>query len=213
MSADVCFAARMPASRAVCSGSPFLTAPRRIWRSASRDMVIVPRATASRFVIALSPTSTIFTRPRASTCDSVTAAPGRPAAPAPALPDLPALFFMFALRQEKREALERDGQVDAFELHAGRHFERARGEVQHRLDAGGDDEIEHLLRGGGRHRDDGDADALALRDLLQIVDVVDRHTVLRLLPDLFFHRVEQRGDLEAFLPEAGIVGQRETEIA
>jgi hypothetical protein len=67
MSAEVCLAARMPANRAVCSGSPFFTAPRRISRSASRDIVIVPRAIASRVVTGLSPTSTIFTRPRRST--------------------------------------------------------------------------------------------------------------------------------------------------
>src|SRR5262245_4510709 len=67
ISDEVCLAARIPASRAVCSGSPFLTSPRRIRRSASRDIVIVPLATASRVVTGLSPTSTILTRPRAST--------------------------------------------------------------------------------------------------------------------------------------------------
>ena len=40
---------------------------KRIWRSASRDIVIDPRAIASRLVTGLSPTSTILTRPRAST--------------------------------------------------------------------------------------------------------------------------------------------------
>src|ERR1700722_11161569 len=112
MSADVCFAARMPASRAVCSGSPFLTAPRRMRRNASRDIVIAPRATASRAVTGLSATSTIFTRPRASTWGSE---PLRSDPPAP--PARPALLFavMLALRQEERQALERDGQIDALQ--------------------------------------------------------------------------------------------------
>src|SRR4029079_11863223 len=121
ISADVCLAARMPASRAVCSGSPFFTAPARICRRASADIAIDPRAIASRAVIGLSPTSTIFTRPRASTCDST------------ALPAL--VVFDIGLRQEKRQVLERHGEIDAFQLHVRRHLERARREVQNRLDA------------------------------------------------------------------------------
>src|SRR5471030_1817818 len=101
MSDEVCLAARMPASRAVFSGSPFLTAPVRINRSASRDIVIDPRAIASRLVTGLSPTSTILTRPRGSTCDSL-------------------FFFAIALRQEKRQALQRHGEIHALQLHVGR---------------------------------------------------------------------------------------------
>src|SRR5438093_2320309 len=119
ISADVCLAARMPARRAVCSGSPFLTAPRLIKRSASRDIVIVPRATASRFVIGLSPTSTIFTRPRRSTCDNVPALPALPGLPAP--PGL--LVFAIALRQEKRQAFERHREVHAPQLHIRRRLQ------------------------------------------------------------------------------------------
>src|SRR3954453_17283381 len=102
----------MPASRAVGSGSPFLTVPERISRSAWGDIAIVPRAIASRLVTGLSPTSTIFTRPRASTWDRAVARPAFPAGPA--LPAL--LFFAIALRQEKREAFERHGQVDTLQL-------------------------------------------------------------------------------------------------
>src|ERR1051325_7506135 len=100
MSAEVCLAARMPASRAACSGSPFLTAPRRTSRRATHDMRIDPRAIASRAVTGLSPTSTIRTRPRASTCDS-----------------RGLRLFDIALREEERQALERDGQIDALQLH------------------------------------------------------------------------------------------------
>ena len=42
----------------------FLDRAGRISRSASRDIVIDPRAMASRSVTGLSPTSTILTRPR-----------------------------------------------------------------------------------------------------------------------------------------------------
>src|SRR5476651_33860 len=107
----------MPASRAVCSGSPFLTAPVRMSRSASRDIVIIPRATASRLVTGLSPTSTIFTRPRASTCESFPAFPAAPARPA-------LLVFRIALREEKREAFERHGEIDALQLDVRRQLQR-----------------------------------------------------------------------------------------
>src|SRR5262249_53403267 len=126
---EVCLAARMPASRAVWSGSPFFTAPARIWRRASRDMVIDPRAIASRVVTGLSLTSTICTRPRASTCDSacfptLSDLPDRPDPPdLPGPRGLPDLFARgIAVRQEKREVLERYGQIDALHLHVGRHL-------------------------------------------------------------------------------------------
>src|SRR5262245_31489208 len=168
----------MPASRAVCSGSPFLTRPARIRRSASRDIVMLPCATASRAVTALAPTSTIFTRPRASICDRV-------APTLPALPALPALatlrFFAIALSQQKRQALERHRQIDALELHVRRRLQRARGEIEHRLDARGDDQVEDVLRGRRRDGDDGDADPFAPGDLLEIVNVVNRHAQARLL--------------------------------
>src|SRR5215510_1850880 len=159
----------MPASRAVCSGSPFLIRPARIRRSASRDIVMLPCATASRAVTALAPTSTILMRPRESTCESTKRA--RPALPAlptfalrasvgePAFPALLALrFFAIALCQEKREAFERHRQIDALELHVRRRLQRARGEIEHRLDARGDDQVEDVLRGGRRDGNDGDAD-------------------------------------------------------
>ena len=51
-------------------------------------------------------------------------------------------------------------------------------------------------------------------DLLQIVDVVDRHAAARLLADLRRSSVSNSADdLEAFLAEARIVGQRQPEVA
>src|SRR6185503_16557825 len=176
---------------------PFFTAPERIRRSASRDIEIDPRAIASRAVTGLSPTSTILTRPRASTWDSA----------------LRLLTIALALRQEERQALERHRQVDALQLHVGRHLQRAGRKIQHRLDAGGDHLPEHVLRRRRRHGDDGDADPFAPGHFLQVVDVVDRDAAARLLADFLFQRVEQRRDLEPFEAEAGIVGEGEAEVA
>src|SRR5215471_955459 len=161
MSDEVCFAARMPASRAVCSGSPFLTRPDRINRRASADIAIDPRAIASRVVTGLSPTSTICTRPRASTCVS--------------------LRFAIALGEEERQALERDGQIDALQLDVRRHLKRARREVQDRLDARADALLQDWLRRRRRNRDDGDLDGVAACDLLQVVDVVNENAAARVL--------------------------------
>ena len=113
----------------------------------------------------------------------------------------------------KRQALERDGEIDALQLHVGRHLQRAGREVQHGLDPGRDHQIDHALCRRRGHGDDGDADAVAARVLLQIVDVEDRHAAARLLADLRAQVVEQRHDLEALLTEAGIVGEREAEVA
>src|SRR5919201_1135166 len=110
MRAAVCLAAMMPATRAAWSGSPLRTAPARMSRRASRDMAIDPRATASRLVTGLSPTSTIFTRPWLSTCER----PRR-------------LFaIVLALRQEERQAFERHGEIDALELDVRGNLQRAR---------------------------------------------------------------------------------------
>ena len=54
---------------------------------------------------------------------------------------------------------------------------------------------------------------VAPHELPQLADVVDRHAAARLLPDLVAQVVEQRRDLEPFLAEAGIVGEREPEVA
>src|SRR4051812_5523761 len=203
ISEEVCLAARMPARRAVCSGSPFLTAPVRIKRTASRDMVIVPRATASRLVIGLSPTSTIFTRPRTSTCDK------RPARPAP-----PALLLIaLTLREEKRQAFERHRQVDALQLHVWGYLQRAGRKIQDRLDAGRHHQPEHVLRVRRRNRNHRDANAVAARDLFQVGDVVNRHAASRLLADLLLQGVEQRRDLKSFLSKARIVGEGQAKVA
>src|SRR5678816_2435852 len=119
----------MPASLAVCSGSPLATWPLRISVSAAALIVMVPRASASRVVTAFSPTSTMRTRPRASTWESdfcgadPCGARGRLA------------ITGLSLSEVERQALERHGQVDALQLHVGRHLESTGREIQDRLDA------------------------------------------------------------------------------
>src|SRR5262249_27367608 len=104
----------MPARRAVCSGSPFLTLPDRISRGAARDIEIDPRAIASRAVTGLSPTSTIFTRPRASTWES--------------------LRFAISLCEKERQAFERHRQIHALQLHIVGDLHVAGRKIQDRLD-------------------------------------------------------------------------------
>src|SRR5262245_13522629 len=195
----------MPATRAACSGSPWRTPPARTSRRASRDIATDPRATASRAVVALPPTSTMRTRPCASACER-RARPAFPAPPSRLLTDV-------SLRQEEREALERHRQIDALQLHIVGHLQRAGRKVQDRFDARRDHQVDDVLGGGGGHGDDADADGVAPRDLLQIVDVVDRHAAARPLAHLRAQVVEERDDLEAFLAKARVIGQREPEVA
>src|SRR5262245_405453 len=126
MSDEVCLAARIPASRAVCSGSPLATAPRRISASACALIEISPRATASRLVTGLSPTSTIRAFPRASTCDSRARV---------------LAIRLIALREVEGEAFERDRQVHALQLQVGRDFQRTGRDGEDRIDSGG----QHLM--------------------------------------------------------------------
>src|SRR5436190_1636956 len=167
----------MPARRAVCSGSPFLFLPDRTSVTASADIVIRPRAIASRAVAALAPTSTMRTAPVSSTWVRT----GR----LPSSVFRLLLFTSVPLCQEERETLERHRQVRAFELHASRHLVVAWREVEDRL---------HTRRGGGvhrrlrrvrRHRDDRNPDRLAPDDAPEVLDVVDEDAAARPPADLF----------------------------
>src|ERR1043166_1859520 len=195
----------MPARRAVCSGSPLAISPRRINFSAVGLIVMSPRARASRLVTGLSPRSTIFTRPRRSTCD-------RLGAPDSGLA-VRLLATALTLCEIERQALERNGQIHALEFHFGRNLQRAGREIQDCLDPGRHDLIDHWLRVRSRHGDHGDVEPIALGHALQFLDVVDGHPAARFVTDLFVRRVEERGDLEAFLAKPGIVRERESEIA
>jgi hypothetical protein len=62
-------------------------------------------------------------------------------------------------------------------------------------------------------RDDGDVEPLFPADTLQFADVIDGNSASRLVPDLLVRGVEERCDLESFLSEPGIVGERESEVA
>src|SRR4051794_6544983 len=129
-------------------------------------MVIEPRATASRAVAGLSPTSTICTRPCASTWDSR---------------DLRATCILsFAARKIERQALERYRQVDALQLDVGRHLQRTWREVEHCLDAGRHHEVDDALCRLCRDGDHRNADAVAAGTFLQVLDVEDGNPAARL---------------------------------
>src|SRR5882672_11204705 len=194
ISDQVRLAARIAASRAACSGSPLATSPRRMSLSAVLLIVIEPRATASRSVTGLAPTSTIFTRPRASTCESF-------------------LATVVTLCEIEPQALQRHGQVHALQLHVVRHMQRAWREVENPLDAGGHDLVDDRLRVRRRYGNDRDVEPLATGDALEVLDVVDRNAATRLVADLLVGRIEHRGNLEALLAEAWIVGEREAQVA
>src|SRR6188472_4380553 len=114
MSEAVCLAAIMPASRAVCSGSPLATLPVRISESAAVLIMISPCASASRLVIGFAPTSTMRALPRSSRCDSLVLGAWC-LGPGPARLRLATLLI--SLCQIERQALERHGEIDAFQLH------------------------------------------------------------------------------------------------
>ena len=73
--------------------------------------------------------------------------------------------------------------------------------------------IHDRLRMRRRHGDDGNVQPFAAHHLLQLFDVVDRYPAARLVTNLFVGRVEERGDLEPFLTKAGVISEREAEIA
>src|SRR5687767_10953861 len=204
MSADVCLAAMMPARRAVCSGSPLAIPPRRIRRSAAALITISPRASASRLVTGLAPTSTIRALPFASRCESLRAE-------ALAEAGLPAIAF--SLGEVEREALERHREIHALQLHVPGDLQRSRREIEDRLDSSADHLLDNRLRVRSGHSDDGDVEPPLFRHALQLLDVVNRHAAARLVADLLVGRIEQRGNLEAFLAEARVIGQGEAEVS
>ena len=196
----------MPARRAAWIGSPFLLAPPLISFRAAADIAIEPRATASRSVTGL-----VADIDHADAALRIDVRQHRGTGHLWHL--APLAFIVNALRKIERQALQRHGQVDALHLHAGRHLQRAGREIQDRLDAGGHHLVEHVLRRFGRHGDHGDVDVLLAHDLLQLLQIVNRHAAPRLVADLGIGDVEHRHDLEAFALEARIVGQRQAEVA
>src|SRR5262245_29189929 len=186
----------IPASRAVCTGSPFLSAPARTSRRAPADMRTRPRATTSRAVTGLPPTSTMRAWPSGPTWVSSRD-----------------FGDIHTSREEERQALERHREVDVLQLDALRDAQRAGGEVEDRLDARADDRVDDLLRGVGGHGEHRDVEAFALGEALELARVPDRHAAARVLPDLVARGVEQGDDVEAVVPEARVVREREAQVA
>ena len=202
----------MPASRAACSGSPFLTAPLRISRSASRDIVIDPRAIASRSVTGLSPTSTIFTRPRASTCDSVVPSGSRLPVP-PVLP-CPTCSSPSPCARKNDRLSSDTVRSTLFSFTSGGTCSVPGEKFSTALMPGGDDQVER------RAARDGAGTAITamrmpsrratfFRSWMSWIGTPPRDC----WPTFSLQVVEQRRDLEALLAEAGIVGEREAEVA
>src|SRR5687768_3643173 len=202
----------IPAIRAVCSGSPFFITPPRTWRTASGDIVMRPRATASLVVTALLLTSTIRTFPVASMWDSRGSRPSSPVRPRRA-PETLLVAIAVSLCEKEREALERHRQVDALDLDVGGHLQRPRREVQHRLDARGDDLVDHRLCGGSRNGNHRDANAVAARVLAEGAGIENRHAAARTTADLVALGVEQRGNLEPLGAKTLVVSERQAEVA
>ena len=73
--------------------------------------------------------------------------------------------------------VERVEQVDSragrVDRHLRRHLQQRLGVVEDDLDAGVDELVGQLLRGGRRDGEDADDDVLLLDDLLEVVDVAD----------------------------------------
>ena len=64
-----------------------------------------------------------------------------------------------------------------------------------------------------RHGNHRNVEALLSRQSAQVLDVVDGHAASGFMPDLLVRHVEERGDFEALLAKAGVVGQRQPEVA
>ena len=178
-----------PALRAPAGAPPAFT---RMW----------PAATASRAVTGLAPTSTMRTRPAASTCDRARAS----YAPACAVA---------SARARKNDRLSSDTvRSTLFSFTSSGTVQRARREVEDRLHAGG------RPRGSpraARPRRARRSTAMPMRSWrtmrFNCADVVDGDAACETVADLLVEHVEEGDDLEAFLPEAGVVGEREAEVA
>jgi len=132
--------------------------------------------------------------PRASTCDNLAATE-------------------ISLRQIEGQALERDSQIHTFELHIGRHFQCARREIEDRFNPPGDHLLDNGLGMRCGNRDDCDVEPFLARYPFELADVINGDAAARFVADFLVCRVEQGGNLEAFLTEAGVVGQRKAEVA
>ena len=158
------FAAMMPASRAVCSGSPFLTAAAESREAPPRSSGRAPRPRASRSVSGFAPTRRPSGRgPRASTCDSAgargLARPGHRARLAPGR----TTGFRATPSGRRSSASRRAAPCSA----PGEKFRIAR--TPHCTAM-----FDHGLRRVGRHGDDRDVDLAGFAPAAELRQVVDR---------------------------------------
>ena len=142
-------------------------------------MVIRPRATASRVVTGLSPTSTIRTAPRGRR-----ARDGASRFGCPSRDDSRALAIQSPCARKNDRLSSDTVRSTLFSFTSGGHLQRTGGKVQHRFDARLHDRVDDRLRRFGRHGNDGDADVLAPDDAAELADVVDRNAGTGAVADL-----------------------------
>ena len=148
----------------------------RLGRHRGSSRARSPRAS----VTGLSPTSTILTRPARVDVRQL-----------PVHPLSSATLALFSLRQEERQALERHGQIDASSASrpAGSSRRARRESSGLALMPAATTRLRTFCAARRGHGDDRDVGCRrASRDLLQIVDVVNRHAAPRLLADLLAQR-------------------------
>src|SRR6266702_4659393 len=114
--------------------------------------------------------------------------------------------------QRETQRLELERHVDRLHHHVAGHGELHRGEVEDGLHPRAHQPVHHLLRRLGRGDDDGDVARLLGEVGVQVADVADHQTVPA-GADLLRVLVVNRGDVEAALPEAGILYQRAADPA
>src|SRR5438876_2708401 len=114
--------------------------------------------------------------------------------------------------QRETQRLELQRHVDRLHHHVAGHGELHRSEVEDCLHPRAHQPVHHLLRRLGRGDDDGDVARLLGEVGVQVADVADHETVPA-GADLLRIFVVNRGDVEAALPEAGILYQRAADPA
>src|SRR2546422_5880733 len=119
---------------------------------------------------------------------------------------------VLSVRQRKTQCLELQRHVDRLHHHVAGHGELHRGEVEDRVHPRAHQPVHHLLRRLGRGDDDGDVARLLGEVGVQVADVADHETVPA-GADLLGIFFVNRGDVEAAMPEAGILHQRAADPA
>ena len=110
------------------------------------------------------------------------------------------------------DLLELDREVHRRDADRRGHAHRARREVEDPAHARGDEAVGHLLRDGGRHREDGDLDSELVDDAVELLHRVDLDAAVAPAVQLRVG-VEHGDDLESLLDESLVADERLAEVA